>query len=164
MTPAPAKPHQLAVAELLVELYNYLEQVPVGIVVLSPSDLELKPGTVVQPDVFVVPADTPIAGDGLEWSDVKWLVLAAEIVSPSSLRTDRTTKRDFYLANGVEEYWIVDLDARVFERWLPSSETPEILRDRIVWAPRQQVPLVIDLLAWFARVDRKFNMLPARFR
>ena len=137
---------------------------PAGLALTSPSDLELKEGTVVQPDVFVIPGDAPFAGGPWEWADVKSLLLAVEILSPSSLHTDRTTKRDFYLANGVEEYWIVDLDARVFERWLPSSETPEILRDRIFWTPRGQESLTIDLPQWFAEVYRKFSMLPPRFR
>lgn len=164
VTPAPRNAHQIAVTELWRELDRYLETTPAGLALTSPSDLELKEGTVVQPDVFVIPGDAPFAGGPWEWADVKSLLLAVEILSPSSLHTDRTTKRDFYLANGVEEYWIVDLEARVFERWRPSSETPEILRDRILWSPRDFEPLAIDLPAWFARVDRKVNMLPARLR
>ncbi|MDQ2668918.1 MAG: Uma2 family endonuclease [Gemmatimonadota bacterium] len=164
VTPAPKNAHQVAVGELMAVLYRYLEEMPAGLVLTSPSDLELKEGTVVQPDVFVIPYDAPFAGQPWEWSDVKSLLLAVEILSPSSVRTDRITKRDFYLANGVEEYWIVDLDARVFERWLPSSETPELLRDRILWAPRGQAPHAIDLEKWFAQVDRKVNMLPPRLR
>ena len=160
VTPAPRNAHQIAVTELLVVLHPYLERVPVGMVLLSPSDLELKPGTVVQPDIFVVPVDSLEAGAPWEWSDVKSLLLAVEILSPSSLRTDRTTKRDFYLANGVEEYWIVDLEARVFERWRPASETPEVLRDRVVWVPRGGESLAIDLPRWFLRVERKAKMLP----
>jgi hypothetical protein len=33
------------------------------------------------------------------------------------------------------EYWIVDLDARLVERWLPASERPEILTASIRWMP-----------------------------
>ena len=164
VTPAPRNRHQIAITELWREIDRYIETTPVGLVLVSPSDLELKEGTVVQPDVFVIPGDAPFAGMPWEWSDVKSLLLSVEILSPSSIRTDRTKKRDFYLTNGVEEYWIVDLDARVFERWFPSSETPEILRERILWAPRGQEPLAIDLPKWFAEVDRKFGMLPAWLR
>lgn len=164
VTPAPRNRHQLAVTDLWREFDTHLRTTTTGLAITSPSDLELKEGTVVQPDVFVVPGDAPFAGGPWEWSDVKSLLLAVEILSPGSLRTDRTTKRDFYLANGVEEYWIVDLDARVFERWLPSSETPELLREFIVWTPRGGEQLTIDLLKWFADVDRKFSMLPAWLR
>ena len=161
VTPAPRTAHQYAVMEMWDVLNRYLETVPVGSVLTSPSDLELAPDTITQPDVFIVPLDTVLAGDVMQWPDVKSLLLAVEILSPSSLRTDRITKRDFYLAHGVEEYWIVDLEARVVERWRPLAETPEILRDRIVWTPREGAALVIDLPAWFLRVERKSRLLPA---
>ena len=160
VTPAPRWSHQIAAQELWLILEAHVDRLDIGRAVLSPSDLELKPGTITQPDVFVVPGDTGLSGEVLDWADIKSLLLAVEILSPSSLRTDRTIKRDFYLANGVEEYWIVDLDERVFERWRPLSETPEILRDRILWAPREGDALTIDLPAWFLRVERKSRLLP----
>jgi hypothetical protein len=43
-------------------------------------------------------------------------------------------KRGRYQRYGVE-YWIVDLDARLVERWLPASERPEILTASIRWMP-----------------------------
>ena len=36
--------------------------------------------------------------------DIRSLLLAIEILSPNSLHADRVVTRDFYLANGVEEY------------------------------------------------------------
>ncbi len=48
---------------------------------------------------------------------------------------------------------MVDVDARVVERWRPTQETPELLRDSLVWSPRGGAALVIDLLALFARID-----------
>ena len=164
VTPAPRNVHQLAVSELLVLVHAYLQKVPVGIAAHSPWDLELKPDTVVQPDVFVIPADTPNAREIRDWTDATSLLLAVEVLSPSSIRTDRITKRDFYLANGVEEYWIIDLDARVFERWCASSETPEVLRDQITWSPAGRDPLTIELPDWFARIDRTHAALPPRFK
>jgi Uma2 family endonuclease len=158
VTPAPGVVHQLAASELWSILDTYLEAEPIGVAVMSPSDLELKRGTITQPDVFVIPADTRIAADMLEWLDVKALLLAIEVLSPASLRTDRVKKRDFYLENGVEEYWIVDLDARVVERWRSTQETPELLRDRLEWAPRGREPLRIDVTAFFERVFEKVRM------
>jgi len=52
----------------------------------------------------------------------------------------------------VAEYWIVDPDARVVERWRPDDPRPEILDQTIVWCPPGASPeLVIDLPAYFAR-------------
>ena len=157
VTPAPGSIHQIAATEIWSLLNAYLEREPVGLAVVSPSDLELKPGTITQPDVFVVPAETRIAADVLQWPDVKSLLLAVEVLSPSTLRTDRLKKRDFYLDNGVEEYWVVDLEARVVERWRPAQETPELTRDRLEWAPRGRAPLVIDLPALFERIQKKLR-------
>ncbi len=147
--------HQLAAQELLYRLGVYLKQTRVGTVLMSPSELELRPDNIVQPDVFVVPRNTPIAGEMREWSDVKSLLLAVEVLSPETMRNDRVVKRDFYLDNGVEEYWIVDLDGDVFECWRPSQETPLLYREEIIWAPRGRDPLVIDLAAYFDEVHDK---------
>ena len=55
--------------------------------------------------------------------------------SPSTARFDRVVKWLRYQRQGIPEYWIVDLDSRLFERWLPRDERPEILYERIAWAP-----------------------------
>jgi hypothetical protein len=57
-------------------------------------------------------------------------------------------------ALGVAEYWVVDLDARAFERSTPAEARPKVLTDRMVWAPAGAAqPLVIDIPAYFeARV------------
>ena len=39
-------------------------------------------------------------------------LLAVEVLSPSTERTDRTRKRDRYAANGIQHYWIVSIDDR----------------------------------------------------
>ena len=54
---------------------------------------------------------------------------------------------------GVPEYWIVDLEGRVIERWHPGDEGPEILAETITWLCEAGVaPLVIDLPEYFAEV------------
>jgi len=150
VTPSPIGPHQKAVRELLVELGNYLRQNPVGEVLDSPFDVELEPGTIVWPDTFVVPPDE---AKRLETEmPARVLLLVIEVISPSSARGDRGPKRKLYQRR-VPEYWIVDLDARLVERWRPGDERPEILADRIEWRPAGAADaLVIDLPAFFTRV------------
>jgi Uma2 family endonuclease len=157
VTPAPRFAHQMAACELYRLLDDYLALNPVGLACMSPSDIELRPETITQPDVFVMPAETPAAGNGLEWSDVRSLLLAIEVLSPSSWRSDRVVKRDFYLASGVLEYWIVDLDARVIERWCPEQQTPELHHDRIVWTPGVGVGLEVNVVEFFDRIDTKLG-------
>jgi len=164
VTPAPAAIHQIAVLEIASILREYLEHETIGMVMTSPADLELERGSVTQPDVFVVPSATDIEGQRLEWSDVKSLLLAVEVVSPSSIRIDRVEKRDFYCDVGVPEYWIFDLDAQVVERWTPTGETPEILRDRLIWMPLNGAPLSIDLVRLFDRIltIARLRRIPSR--
>ncbi len=157
VTPAPRLAHQAAAFELCRLLDEYLAGERVGLAFLSPSDLALRPGSITQPDVFVIPAETSAAGNALEWSDVRSLLLAIEVLSPSSWRSDRVVKRDFYLASGVSEYWIVDLDARVIERWYPEQQTPALHHDRIVWAPGAGAGLEVNVVEFFDRIDAKLG-------
>jgi len=153
VTPAPRGAHQRAVGLLHTALANYLEAERLGEAVLSPADLELEPENITQPDVFVVPST---AGHlWRAWTDVKTLLLAVEVLSPSTARDDRSTKRALYQRVSVPEYWIVDLEARVVERWRPGDDRPEIVRRELAWMPvRARAPFTLDLSGFFARVLR----------
>src|SRR5687767_14355304 len=90
VTPAPGVIHQVAVSELLRLIAEYVEGEHLGITLTSPADVELRPGTITQPDVFVVPTRaTPSPPDVIpRWTDVTALLLAVEVISPSSVQTD----------------------------------------------------------------------------
>ena len=150
VTPAPGRRHQRAVGRLFLRLANYLAPSGRAEVLFSPADIEFDERTLVQPDLFVLPLTE---GKPLpDWQDVTTLLLAVEVLSPSSARYDRLTKRRLYQQQGIE-YWIVDLDARVVERWLPGSERPDILSERLEWQPdSSRPPLVIELPGLFAKV------------
>ena len=131
---SPTFAHEKLCMWLYHRLYDYLQSETVGKAHLSlPSDLELIPGTISQPDVFVPPIAEERAAR--RWSDFKHLLLAVEVLSPSTARYDRGIKRQHYQAAGVHEYWIVDPDARRIERWRPEDERPEIIRERMTWRP-----------------------------
>ena len=107
---------------------------------------------VLQPDIFVFRqgAEKPTRS----WADITGLLLAVEVLSPSTARYDRTLKRRRYQRAGVPEYWIVDLDARLIERWRPADSRPEILAERISWRPEDGGDgLEIDLTELFAPLD-----------
>ena len=149
VSPSPSSPHQLVVGEFSFQLNLYCRAHRIGHVLTSPADLALDGTSILQPDVFVVPADIPLARDG--WPSVTRLLLAVEVLSPSTARGDRTVKRRFLQRQGVPEYWIVDPYARLVERWRPEDERPEIVIGSLGWQPRADVPpLVMDLPALFA--------------
>jgi Uma2 family endonuclease len=150
VTPSPNWPHQSAVSLLLLALMKYLERQPVGRAATSPFDVELAPESLVQPDIFVLPRGE--ARRLLTEMPARELLLAVEVLSPSSGRHDRVRKRPHYQRH-VPEYWIVDLDARLIERWRPADERPEILADALEWAPPGSTePLRLDLTRYFAEV------------
>lgn len=164
VTPAPRGPHQVAVTAIWRLLDDFSLSQGIGVAMISPADLELQPGTITQPDVFVVPRGISQATGRAEWSEITALLLAVEVLSESTVRTDRVMKRDFYLANRVEEYWVVDTDARVIERWRPAQVTPELVRDSFAWQPRDGEPLVIEVASLFDRIEAKWAAVRAHDR
>lgn len=80
------------------------------------------------------------------------MLLAIEVLSPSTARLDRNVKRQRYQRQRLPEYWIVDMDARLIERWKPDDERPEIVAGHICWTPDEvsAEKLELDLSALFA--------------
>ena len=151
VTPSPAPVHQLAIKELFVAIHAHLRP-EWGEAFWSPSDVELEPDFLSQPDLFVLPPGETHRVKRERDSVWRNLLLAVEVLSPSSSRHDRVRKRPKYQKH-VLEYWIVDLEARLFERWRPGDTRPEILTDRIEWIPSGAgAPFTLDLPAYFARV------------
>ena len=151
VTPAPTWEHQAASRKLFLRMYGYLASHAIGEAILAPADVEFANDRMVEPDLFVVPL---VAGRvPCTWEEVGRLLLAVEVLSPRTGRADRQVKRRLYQGQGVPEYWIVDVDARLIERWRPSDERPEILTERLVWHPDPaKLPLEIDLVAYFVDV------------
>jgi Uma2 family endonuclease len=68
---------------------------------------------------------------------------------------DRGVKRQLYQRHGVGEYWIVDTQNLVIERWQAAAGEPTLHDAQLEWQPPAEVsPLVIDL-------DQLFAKLPA---
>jgi Uma2 family endonuclease len=149
VTPAPGYPHQRALRELFRRLDPYLHGRRDAEVIFSPADVRSGPRTSVQPDLFVM--RRPVRAGPHGWPDLGTLILAVEILSPTTARVDRGRKRALYQREGLPEYWIVDLDSRLVERWRPGDERPEILRETVEWQLQGAAErLVIDLPALFA--------------
>jgi Uma2 family endonuclease len=151
VSPSPSRRHQLALGELFRLVGDYVRQHHIGHTFFAPLDVRFSRHRATQPDLFVeAPALEARREDRV---DPGALLLAAEISSPTTARFDRKTKRPMYQDERVPEYWIVDLDARIVERWRPDDDRAEVLLERLEWQPRESVPpLVIDLDAYFATV------------
>ena len=151
VTPAPALKHQEAVVRIFRLVDDYLSEQRVGHAFVAPGDIVFSPKRGVQPDVFVTPLFNGRRPE--RFADVGHLLLAVEVLSPSTARADRVAKRRLYREEGVDEYWIVDLDARTIERSTPDDARVDVLADALEWTPRGATePLTIDLAAYFSRV------------
>ena len=150
VTPSPSGIHQRAVREIMRALASYLEACGAGEVLASPSDVELEPGTLVQPDLYVIP---PSEGMRLLANlPPRTLLLAIEVMSPSSGKYDGGSKRAHYHRT-VPEYWIIDLDGRSVERWRHRAGRADILRERVEWRPPGvSETFVLELGPLFAKV------------
>ncbi len=116
-SPSPVSDHSYAAGELKAQLRA---QLPEGIEALEDLDVDLQlappdaPGTVRRPDLIVVPRDARLRvrreGGVIRASEV---LVAVEVVSPGSKRTDYDHKRGEYADAGIPLYWIVDIDPPV---------------------------------------------------
>ncbi len=149
VSPSPGVPHHDVQQELGVRLHQYLKAERFGRLFWSPADLRVALGTVVQPDLFVVPWQPGTARPRV-WSDVTRVLLTIEILSPSTARYDRLVKRRFYARMGVPEYWIVDPETRLVERSCPDGRV-DVVGERLEWLPPgAAAPFVLELEPFFA--------------
>ena len=133
VTPAPRLWHEEVAGRLFETVRAYLRRYPVGLAIGSRSDLSWGLRDVlVSPDLFVVPLDE---ARRLDWLVLRNVLLAAEVLSPSSLRADRFTKRRLYQERGVPLYWVVDPDAHSVEVWQPADDLPRTELETLVWHP-----------------------------
>jgi len=141
VTPAPRVWHQVVVDRLRDALKGYLEHHPEWHVFSAPADISWAPDVLVQPDLFVVPIEEART---LEWARLRHLELVVEVLSPSTARADRFTKRRLYQEVRIPAYWIVDADEHFVEVWTRQAALPSVERERVEWQPaRVRDPLVL---------------------
>jgi len=114
VTPSPTFRHQQVLARLLGILRAHAEVNELGEVVPAPITVVLADTTVVEPDIVY------IAKERLSIVSARGTIdgaptLAVEILSPSTARNDRGTKRQLFERYGVLYYWIVDHDACIID-------------------------------------------------
>jgi len=150
VTPAPRALHQLVLQRVIADLGDYLKREPAGRPWFAPADISWTSATLVQPDCFVVTLEESRT---LDWSRMKTLLLAVEVLSPSSARADRFTKRRLYQEQRIPVYWVVDCDAESVEVWTPEALFPVVEKERLTWQPEgASDPCVIELAEVFAPI------------
>ena len=100
VSPAPTRRHQRAAIQLVLLLSRFC---PPDMEVL-PAPLDWRPDnrTSLQPDVLV------LSNRDLESTAAESMILAVEVLSPSTRRKDTILKRSKYEDESIASYWIVD--------------------------------------------------------
>lgn len=151
VAPRPTPLHQRAMVRLCAQLDD---QLPDGLTALADVEVLVEAGfppTVRAPDVVVVASAVAELNQArLSASDV---ILAVEIVSPGTGRTDRVTKPAEYADAGIRHYWLVELDAPVTltGHLLVDGEYEETIRTADRVGVIEPAPLSVDLGTLLAR-------------
>ena len=102
------RPHSVCV----IKMSDALEAAfGVGYAVEQQMAIQLANGLEPQPDVMVLPGLSDDYADAPSPEDIRLLVE----ISDSTLRYDRGTKARMYAAEGIPDYWLVNLRARTLE-------------------------------------------------
>jgi len=148
VSPGPAVRPQRIVAVIMEVLGRFSRDHGIGFMIGGPADVVIAAETLVQPDVLVAPLTNGTLPN--DWDEMRQPLLVVEVLSPSSIRRDRVTKRALYARLGIE-YWVVDPEKRIFERYMPETIQPELYEKTITWSPDgSSATLEIDIPALFA--------------
>jgi Uma2 family endonuclease len=105
MTPSPTEKHQRISSKLHLLIGSFVLSKNLGEVRYSPLDVRLYEGVIREPDIMFMSNEHKDRITKNYWC-VPDLVI--EILSESSVETDREDKYHEYEKAGVQEYWIVD--------------------------------------------------------
>ncbi len=115
MSPAPSIKHQLILRNLFRSLDKFIMENSLGEVFFAPCDVIFSNINVMQPDILYISNENYEILTALNIKGAPDLII--EILSPSSIETDRIFKKLVYEKFGVKEYWIVDPQEEMIEVW-----------------------------------------------
>lgn len=151
VSPSPTLLHQRVVLRLAQALAGFVETLGGHELFIAPAAVTFSRRRELQPDLFVLPLVDGVR-EAERFEDVGRLMLAVEVLSPSTARNDRYRKRSVYLEEGVPEYWVVDPGSRLIECWRPGDAEPEVAVDVLTWQPvRAHAALEVNLELLFGK-------------
>ncbi len=116
MLASPMFPHQVAVNEIFVQFYIWFKgkscrplTAPFDVKLYGEADCFDDNPNVVQPDILVI-CDQDKINDKGTYDGKPSLVV--EVLSPSTKSKDIMVKSQLYMTSGIEEYWVVDTEAK----------------------------------------------------
>lgn len=113
MVPSPDFFHQSISRNLFTNLWKFVKERNLGVVLYAPFDVVLSDTDVLQPDIIYVSTERRglITEKNLRGAPD----LVIEILSSSTRERDKLVKKRLYMEYGVKEFWIVDPNKRAIE-------------------------------------------------
>jgi len=119
---SPSTSHQRILRKLSTKIDTFLEGKPCELFI-SPSDVRINydttDDTVLQPDLYVICNKTKLHERGYLGAPD----LVIEITSPTTARNDKIVKFQKYLEAGVLEYWIVETENKIINRFVLDNDS-----------------------------------------
>lgn len=129
MSPRPSVNHNRVASNIFWLFENYLRNRKCT-AFADGTDVYLAEDDRFIPDVMIVCDPDKIKSDGVHGAPD----LVVEVLSPGTMRNDRTHKKDMYARCGVREYWLVSPDEKSVEVYRTDG-TEFILHDVYVLHP-----------------------------
>ncbi len=139
MSPSPRYRHQEIVGNIFSSIREHLRRSPVGKVVIAPSDVELSPDDVYEPDIYFVSKER--LGILTEQGASGAPDLVVEVLSPGTAKLDLGPKREVYARAGVEEMWLVDERRSKIDLYLLQGTELKLVRT-VVAGDTIETPLI----------------------
>ena len=121
--PHPTYSHQTALQNLFIKLHAFVEEHQLGIVRFAPLPVRLWPDKIRVPDIFFIATEH---SDRIGEQSCGVPDLVIEVLSPSTLATDRGEKFFEYARSGVTEYWLADPDQERIEVYIVRGSVYEL--------------------------------------
>ena len=107
-------PHYMLKTELLRRLADAAEALGMGLKAWVEGSLDFRPSSCPEPDIFIT------QGIPKERLTEREIVLLAIEISSTTLEFDLGNKAALYAANGVPEYWVIDVaGVKLHRMWSP---------------------------------------------
>jgi Uma2 family endonuclease len=123
MSPSPFTKHQRVVMRLSSILHDFVQKSGIGEVFVAPLDAYLNDINVYQPDIIFLSnaRSNQVTERGIEGAPD----LCVEVLSKSTERFDKVTKKKVFAQAGLRHYWLIDTEARTLAAFDLCANTEE---------------------------------------
>lgn len=137
----PSERHQRIISFLFSLLLIYVQSKSLGLVLVAPFKIKLRPGKFREPDLMFLLTENNHKRHEQFWDGAD---LVIEVVSPDDPNRDIVMKREEYARAGIREYWLVNpLSETITVFTLPEGES-EYLEHGIFGKGQQASSLLLE--------------------